>query len=232
VPVIQDKEFGRITVKRNTKATAVRVRVAPNGTLRVSAPLYTPLLVVRRIIQRSRGELRDMIEHHHGQTMQFSDDIKIGKSHHLIVQNTEASKTTVRRVKQRIMVHLTKGDTINEPVIQEMIRDVVTTALRREAKSYLPKRLQYLATQHGYSFTKVRFSHASSRWGSCSSNGTISLNIALMKLPFEQIDYVLLHELTHTEHMNHSPEFWQAMETTDPQYKIHKNNLKQVSPSL
>jgi predicted metal-dependent hydrolase len=108
----------------------------------------------------------------------------------------------------------------------------VIDALRMEAMSFLPKRLSFLAEKFGYSYEKVRFSHSSGRWGSCSTSGTISLNIAMMKLPFELIDYILLHELSHTTQMNHSEKFWKQVEASDPLYKQHRAALKKESPSI
>ena len=74
--------------------------------------------------------------------------------------------------------------------------------------------------------------HANTRWGSCSSRGTISLNIGLMKVPEVLIDYVILHELAHLNHMDHSEAFWQEVSEHDPQYRLHRKRLKQFSPGV
>jgi len=205
--------------------------MAPDGTLRVSMPLYAPVLIVKQFIRASRVELRTLVDTHRQTATVFSDGMQIGKSHTLIVRSTSRT-TSVERHKQQIIVNLNESETLSdEPVIQK-VRAIVIRALRLEAKSYLPKRLAYLAEKTGFSYISFRFSHASGRWGSCSTSGTISLNIALMKLPFELIDYVLLHELAHTKQMNHSSDFWELVEQFDPQFKLHRKKLKLESPSI
>lgn len=229
MPSIHDEEFGTITVRRSAKATQVRLRVAPNGTLRASMPVYAPLFLLKRLVKASRHELRAMLEQAQP-SVSYSDGEQIGKSHTLIVK--PATAFAVKRLKQRIVVELPPEKTLSDPAVVKAIREVCIAALRIEAKSYLPKRLSYLAERLGFSYEKVRFSHASSRWGSCSSTGTISLNIALMKLPFELIDYVIVHELAHTEEMNHSGQFWELVSQGDPGYKAHRQQLKTQTPSI
>jgi predicted metal-dependent hydrolase len=229
MPTITDEEFGTITVRRSTKATQVRLRVAPDGTLRASMPVYAPLFLLKRLIKLSRAELRKMIEQAQPHSS-YHDGQQIGKSHTLIVKR--GTKVEATRSKQHIIVTLPEGKTLADPEVIRKVRDASIAALRLEAKSYLPKRLQYLADQLGFQYEKVRFSHASSRWGSCSSTGTISLNIALMKLPFELIDYVIVHELAHTIEMNHSEQFWQLVSQGDPLYKQHRRTLKEEAPSI
>ena len=231
MPTIIDEEFGVITLRRSARASHVRIRVAPDGRLRASLPLYAPTFLVKRLLKTSRDELRAMLAEQHRETV-FEHGMLIGKSHSLIVRPTTTKAVTATRHGQQIIVTLPEGKALNEPSATRIVRDTIIEALRIEAKSYLPKRLAFLAEKYGFKYEKVRFSHASGRWGSCSSNGTISLNIALMKLPFELIDYVLVHELSHTIQMNHSDKFWDLVKKGDPQYKIHRRALKNENPSI
>jgi predicted metal-dependent hydrolase len=231
VPTIIDEEFGTITLRRSAHASNIRIRVAPDGRLRASLPLYAPVFLVKRLLKTSRDELRTLMNQHHDRTI-FQSGMQIGKSHTLLVRPTSTKTASAKRHGQQIIALLPTNKTLEEPLVQRTIRDAVISALRLEAKSYLTKRLAFLAEKYGFSYQKIRFSHSSGRWGSCSSNGTISLNIALMKLPFELIDYVLVHELSHTVQMNHSSQFWQLVESADPNYKHHRRELKKESPSI
>ncbi|MBR5139302.1 MAG: M48 family metallopeptidase, partial [Alistipes sp.] len=79
--------------------------------------------------------------------------------------------------------------------------------LRAEAKATLPARTAELAAQHGFKFGRVTIRAARSKWGSCTAKGDISLSLYLMTLPEHLRDYIILHELCHTVHHNHSPRF-------------------------
>lgn len=228
---LQDKEFGEIVLYRSRMATQVRIKVHTNGRLRASLPTLAPTFLVKRLINNSRAEIRLLLEEHSKQTLVYEDGMHIGKSHSLVVRPDTASLNVTRKGNQ-IIVSLPKDQVLASPRVQAEVRDVVASALRREAKSYLPRRLKFLSDKSGLRYEKVRFSHARGRWGSCSTSGTISLNIALMKLPFELIDYVLIHELSHTEHMNHSKEFWAMVEESDPSYRVHRRALKNYSPHI
>ncbi len=120
---------------------------------------------------------------------------------------------------------------LSDPSTQRA-RDAKKKILMKKAREYLPYRLEYYANLYGYDYDKCRLSHAATRWGSCSSNRTISLNIGLMQVPEVLRDYVIIHELAHLNHMDHSADFWKEVCNHDPRYKEHRQKLKQFSPGV
>ena len=120
---------------------------------------------------------------------------------------------------------------LSDPATQRA-RDAKKKILTKRAREYLPYRLEYFAKLYGYHYERCRLSHAATRWGSCSSTGTISLNIGLMQVPEILRDYVIIHELAHLNHMDHSAAFWAEVASHDPRYKEHRAKLKHFSPGL
>lgn len=227
--ILRDDEFGDIAVKTHVFAKRMTARVAPSGQLTITMPPHMSTRTAQRFVDSARNQLRDLLTSQHRQPAYVRDQ-PIGKSHQLLFLYDERS-VSVTTSGTKIIVRAPAAD-VKTPDVQQQIRRAITTALRKEAKSYLPRRLEYLAAQHGFDYAAVRFTHASSRWGSCSSRGTISLNIALMNLPFELLDYVLLHELAHTRHMNHSRQFWQQVGALDSAYQRHRAELRAYSPHI
>lgn len=98
--------------------------------------------------------------------------------------------------------------------------------LRKKAKEFLPKRLEEIAQQFGYKYNKVALKFMKSRWGSCSFKNNINLNISLVTLENELIDYVLLHELVHTVEKNHGEAFWSRLLLNMPDARVRRRALK------
>lgn len=103
---------------------------------------------------------------------------------------------------------------------------------RRQAKKELSQRLESLAGKFGLQYQRVAIRDQKTRWGSCSSRGTISLNWRLIMAPEYVCHYVLIHELAHTRHMNHSKDFWQLVEVMAPGSFQARVWLKQNGQSL
>lgn len=104
--------------------------------------------------------------------------------------------------------------------------------LTKKAKEVIPKRIQYFTDGMGVSYERVSIRHQKSRWGSCSSKGNLNFNCLLMLCPEEILDSVIIHELCHLVHPNHSKDFWNMVEKFDPDYKIHRQWLKDNGSKL
>lgn len=100
------------------------------------------------------------------------------------------------------------------------------------AREYFPKRVSYFLPFTGGSFHRITIRDQKTRWGSCSAKGTLSFNWRLMLAPPAVLDYVVVHELCHLTHMDHSPAFWALVESVCPDYRIHRKWLKEHGREL
>lgn len=226
-----DMEFGEISIKRISNAKYIRLKISNTGKLSATMPRLAPLLMLRRLIDNSREQLRANLKETDSRTTTvYQDGAKVGASHFIRAKQTNRATAVVRG--QMIIWNVPEGEDPQSPDNQEIVRNAVRRALDDEAKAYLPRRLKYLAETYGFTYQKTGFGNAKGRWGSCTSHGVITLNVALMNLPMGLVDYVLIHELSHTKHLNHSPQFWAEVERCYPVYRSAKKQLKSFSPYL
>ena len=181
------------------------------------------------LLDSSRVKLRKALNDVVAKLPSYVDGMLIGQSHTLRIEYADVEAPKKRFYQQNLIITLPLSQAA-DPLDRSVVGPMVKTALTREAKAYLPRRLAYLSREFGFSYQKIRFGNQRGRWGSCSSKGTISLNVALMNLDRRIIDYVLIHELAHTKHMNHSADFWHTVEKCMPDYKQYKKELKSISP--
>ena len=101
---------------------------------------------------------------------------------------------------------------------------------RVRARKLLVERLSELARRHDLTYNRVFVKNQKTLWGSCSSANNINLNVNLVRLPDELRDYVILHELVHTRHKNHSKAFWRALNRLVGDGKQLQRQLRQYQP--
>ena len=109
------------------------------------------------------------------------------------------------------------------------LRPALESHLQNLAKTELVTRARELAGAHQLDVKRVAVRNQKTRWGSCSHNGTISLNWRLIQLPAAVRDYIIVHELMHLRELNHSPRFWAEVERVCPNYRAAEDWLKQNS---
>jgi predicted metal-dependent hydrolase len=105
-------------------------------------------------------------------------------------------------------------------------RQVFIRWYKAQALMVVSERVAFHANQNQFTWRKIRISSARTRWGSCSANGTLSFTWRLVLAPPEVIDYVIVHELVHTQIRDHSQKFWRRVAEIIPEYKRHVSWLK------
>lgn len=214
--------LGQITVYKRRGVKRLNLKIV-NGQIKVTQPTWLPYATSIKFAKDSKSWIDE-------QTMKFApslltDKHNIGKSHTLNYLPGERLRTKTSQGVINIYVppHLH----IKHPDVQKASITAAKRALKKEADQELPGRLDHTANQHNFIYHSVKTKSMKSRWGSCTNQKVITLNIYLMMLPQGLIDYVILHELTHTKYLNHSQQFWAAIEDIMPDYKTRKKLLKQ-----
>jgi len=107
-----------------------------------------------------------------------------------------------------------------------MAKNIFIKWYKRQAKLNIPKRVQWYATQNNLKYGKIKITSASRRWGSCSAEGNLNFTWKLMLMPISILDYVVVHELAHTVHHDHSKRFWAVVGKIIPDYREKRRWLK------
>ena len=116
-----------------------------------------------------------------------------------------------------------KGKAKNSP---KLLSDEQIAVLKEKAKLEIPKRVEYFSEITGLKPSAIKITSAKTRFGSCSSKNSLCFSLFLMRYPSECIDYVVLHELCHIKHKNHSKQFYVLIHKYMPDYKIREKKLK------
>lgn len=220
---------GAVTIYKRRGARNLRVSVTADGKIRVTMPTWLPFKAGEQFalsradwLQQNQVPAPVVLRHGH----------QLGKAHRLHFE-ARASQTIATRIsltEVRVLHPSTMQP--DHPEVQRKATAAGLRALKQEAQQLLPGRLKGLAGEHGFSFGAVDVKQLKSRWGSCNSMQDITLNIFLMQLPWHLIDYVLLHELTHTRVMQHGKPFWDELQKHLPNAKALRQEINTYQPLL
>lgn len=227
---IELEGVGPVTLIKRAQSRSLRLSVTPGG-IRVSMPRWTPFSAGHSFAINNIDWIRQELAKQAQPLLESGQ--RIGKMHYLRFEHVPSSQSATSRVTAtEIVVRLKHGEISTNPEVQKRARSASVRALKREAERLLPPRLQNLATKHGRHYHSVNVKQLKRRWGSCDNHQAITLNLYLMELPWEYIDYVLLHELTHTIEMNHGPNFWRLLTHMEPQARTFSKELKAHQPII
>lgn len=203
-------EYGEIVINRNPRARRIILRACPDA-LYITLPTRATEKDLSKALDECGPRLKARQELMQKPAIDCNYRIDAPLFGFDIVC-CRRDKFGIRQENGHTTLLCPDGTDFTDRSRQEWLKKVILNAMRKRAKEILPVRLQELATKHNLHYTGVSLRDSRTRWGSCSSRGTISLNIHLVLLPLELVDYVLLHELCHTVEMNHSERFWARLD--------------------
>ncbi len=220
--------IGLVSVTKKRGQKTMRLRVTAKGEIQVSMPWILPKAQAVNFILSKR----DWILEQQAETSFVPyNGMLFGRTQQLIIrENSDQSRP--KQDGRYLIVHFAGTYERTNPEHVKTIQKAIMKSLRVEAEKILLPRLRELADLYGFSYKSSAIKQVVGRWGSCDSNKHIVLSIYLIQLPIEYIDYVIIHELTHTQHMNHSADFWETVAEFCPEYKVTRKKMKQLRPRI
>ncbi len=223
--------IGPVILAKRRGARHLRLSVTASGRVRVGMPTWTPYSVAISFAKSRSGWIEKQLKTHQDLILKSGD--RIGKAHRLnFYKTTQTGGSLVRTRVTKTTIEIKTNLDFNSSEVQHKAKAACERALKSESNLLLPNRLAELAKSHGYTYKNVQIKKLTSRWGSCSSQKNIALSYYLVQLPWPLIDYVLLHELTHTKHLHHGSDFWNALGQAVPNVKAVKKSIKDFKPTI
>ena len=209
--------IGEVKIRRSANIKFLSIRMAPARGIWVNVPYGVSQRQVEKFLQEKKDWIRQtsakmkVYEQDTGVGLRIGAEIKT-KLHVLKIAATEEEKPGYR----------IEGNVITLSIPQ-------TTDFSRIERTVQQFLLEIYAEKYGFKYARLSFRNNLSNWGSCSQDNNISLNIKLMKLPDEIIDYVILHELCHTVEKNHSADFWKLVRKVCPGCDALRSRLRKYN---
>jgi len=222
-------EIGEVVIVKRRRAKNLRLTIRPDGRVRVGLPHWAPYsAAINFVSNRTDWIIKNQDRY---SVAPLRSGHTVGKNHKmLLVTEPGRQKVSTRVTENHVIIR--SGQSAQQQDIQRLAAKAAERALKKQAESLLPERLRQIAGQHELSYKELKIKRMVSRWGSCSEQGTVTINYYLIQLPWNLIDYVLAHELAHTAHLNHSAEFWQLLETIIPDAKHLRKEIRNYRPAL
>lgn len=211
------------------------IQIKPEGTIIVKAPLLLPQFEIDKFVNSKIDWISKVLKKLAKQTSEFTKADKhtydeqdefyyLGVKYPLRFSNEYSKK-----------VYFSSGFIIPD-IYQHNKKTIVKKLLlnwyKKQARDIFEQRLLIYSSKYELKFNEFRLTSAKTRWGSCTSTNNIRLNWKLLMAPLEVLDYVVIHELCHTVHHNHSKNFWNSVSDIEPNYKDRKAWLRKNGHNL
>lgn len=226
---------GEIKVRRGANIVHMSLRMAPGRGVWINVPFGVSGRQIVKFLEEQKGWIQQKLPEIKEYEKKTGVGLKIGaeiktKLHTLKIAESELKKPGYKIEGESITLYIPKGTDYEK--IDGIVKKFLLEVYKMECRRILPEKVRFYAQKYGFKFTRLTFRNNISNWGSCSHDDHISLNIKLMKLPDEIIDYVILHELCHTVEKNHSSGFWKLVKQVCPDFESRRHQLRHYNTRL
>lgn len=216
------------TVKKNPRSRHVRLKTSVKAGLELIVPARFNLKEVPEILEANKSWIMKQLQKIEVKRVaKEKNPLPTSISftafeQEWMIDYIPSDSSTLRLFKRPPFGLAILGDIKNK----KATRDLLITWIRHQARLLLPKRLEEISFLTGLEFHGVQIRAQKSRWGSCSVDKTINLNYKLLFLPRHLTDHILVHELCHTVHLNHSGQFWRLVASFDADWKANSHEVR------
>jgi|LGVF01.2.fsa_nt_gb predicted metal-dependent hydrolase len=209
-----------------TNRKTIEIRIEPNGLVKLKLPMGASKKVVSHVFDKKATWIDEKVKfalshalprrlYKTGEKVLF-----LGEKHTLKITRRPTDKGKISFVDQEFIL------IVPENVTNEFMRNMLIALYKKLLKRVILERIHHFQSSFSVLVNKVTIRDQKTRWGSCSSGRNLSFNYRLLMAPKGVIDYIVIHEMSHLEHMNHSKVFWQKVHEVMPDYKHHETWLK------
>ena len=216
--------FNYFLVRSKSRTKSVAIRIIDN-LVYVYAPKVLDEVIVDKFIDENKKEILNHID----DQVDNRNVIKyLGEKYEIKIINSKLLKKplcSLDEVNKLFYIYKPNKIAIN-------VKDVIDLWKKSELYNILLRRIRYFLKNHEFNYNiernKLTVKNMISKWGSCSFRHNLNFNIHLLEKRIEVIDYLIVHELTHTVHFNHSREFWNHVSNIIPNYSELRKELKEI----
>jgi hypothetical protein len=237
VRIFEYKDIGKVSFIRKDTVRNLKITIKPMKGVQVTMPRFVSIESAGKFVEEKRSWIKKSqlkLNRYENKTTVFDGNMNFQTRDHILILDRHA-RSVIRTVigQGKVFVTFPEFADVHDPRIQNAIRKAIVRAWHIEAAKYLPSRVDYLAKQHELNYNSVTVRENKSRWGSCSRDNKINLNIHLMRLPQHLCDYIILHELAHIIHKHHQKAFWNFLDAiTGGQSRKLDKEMNRYSPEI
>lgn len=210
-----------------SKRKTIALGITADAALVIRAPHHTSLSYIERLLSKKMGWIQKIMARIMSRPRVLPREFIDGES---FLYLGKTYKMRIERNAAKLIAF--KNGFILNTKDKNRARDLIINWYKAEAKRKITERVEWCARRFGLPFKSIKITSAGKRWGSCGTSGNLNFSWRLIMAPTSVIDYVIIHELAHLEHKNHSKAFWNSVKVMYSNYEKAMSWLKQNEGTL